>query len=54
MCAVCVYPWRLLSEYVELYGLVGQVTLGVVIVTEGHYRFENPLSQSESLKVPSR
>ena len=30
MCAVCIYPWRLLSEYVGPYGPVVQVTLGVV------------------------
>ena len=30
MCAVCVYPWRLLSKYVGPYGPVVQVTLGVV------------------------
>ena len=30
MCAVCLYPWRLLSKYVEPYGPVVQVTLGVV------------------------
>ena len=29
MSAVCEYPWRLLSEYVEPYGPVVQVTLAV-------------------------